>query len=142
MTRGGAVIYPAWYEEMLQLKTRLDQIEEELKKLREQSKIGNVEYHIENLTVESIHNGILDLGVHMGNEMDKSIQTNGDSQQGENRTTIKERLQNLEQNMREVQDRLRQWEERCDSLEERWQTMENQSRFFEQRLRYLEEMHP
>ncbi|MFC4769372.1 hypothetical protein [Effusibacillus consociatus] len=128
-------IYSPWYEELFQLKKRLDQIEEELKKLREQSRVGTIEYHIENLTVESIQNGILDLGVHMGNETDKRIMSGGGDQEASNRKPLKERVQVLEGDLQEVKDKLQGWEERL-------QTLEKQSRVMDERLRYLEAMHP
>lgn len=134
------MIFHPFYQEFLQMRKRLERLEQELKKLQESPKVGTVEYHIENLTVESIQNGILDLGVHMGNETDNRIQ-NG-MQQDETKRTLKERIHGLEQEMREVKDQLQRWQERWESMEERWRSMGEQSESLDRRLRYLEAMHP
>jgi DNA repair exonuclease SbcCD ATPase subunit len=120
-------------------------LEEELKKLRDESRFGSIEYHIQNLTVENIQNGILDLGVHMGNELDKRIQTNAES----NRLTddgdlpaagpsglqdLDNRLLQTETDLREVKDQLQGWEERIRQTEEQFHSLE-------QRLRNLEVLH-
>ncbi|BCJ86660.1 hypothetical protein [Effusibacillus dendaii] len=104
--------------------------------MQQSGKSGSIEYYIENLTVESIQNGILDLGVHMGDEMDTRIQTSGDQAGGggEGRKSIKQRLQQVEQNMQEVRDSLQ-------NLEQRWRDIEAQLQSFEQRVRYLEVLH-
>ncbi|WP_156807401.1 spore germination protein GerPC [Effusibacillus pohliae] len=136
------VIYLPWHNEILELKERLRQIEEELKQLREQPRFGTIEYHIENLTVDSIQNGILDLGVHMGNEMDKRIQATGDEVQGEAKRPTKLRIQDLERSMQEVTDKLLTWEQRWESVEQRLQSLEELAASFERRLRYLEDLHP
>lgn len=124
----------------------MERLEEELERLRNESRIGTIEYHIENLTVESIQNGILDLGVHMGNEMDKRIQTSGESklqqtadeQQGELQQTAQQALEHrvlqVEADLLEVKDFIQGWEERMRKAEE-------QVTLLDQRLRKLEALH-
>lgn len=124
----------------------MERLEEELKRLRNEPRIGTIEYHIENLTVESIQNGILDLGVHMGNEMDKRIQTSGESkpqqtadeQQEELQQTaqqaLEHRVQQVEADLLEVKDFIQGWEERMRKAEE-------QVTLLDQRLRNLEALH-
>lgn len=127
-------IYQHLYSEIQRLQKRLEQVESELEILKEQSsqKAGHINYHIENLYVESISNGILDLGVHMGDELDKRIQTQGSSaapggtsgsnhQQGDGLVT------QLQHEVLEIQTDLRELEERVQQLE--------------QRIRILEELH-
>lgn len=117
-------------------------MEEEIRQLKEAPKVNSIEYHIQNLNVESISNGILDLGVHMGNEMDKRIQTSGEAERKETQQpapdymqSIESRLQQLEQSMMEVKEQV---QGTLDSLS----AIEAHCTQWEQRLKYLEAMHP
>ena len=113
--------------------------------MREESRFGSIEYHIQNLTVENIQNGILDLGVHMGNELDKRIQSNDVSNQltgndGQPETgpeglqDLEKRLHQTEADLQEVKDQLQGWDARIRQTEERLNAVE-------QRVRNLEDLH-
>lgn len=135
-------IYSPWIEELNQLKNRLVKMEEEIRQLKETPRVNSIEYHIQNLNVESIRNGILDLGVHMGNEMDKRIQSSGEPERQETQQPLPDQMQSVETRLQQMEQNIMEVKERVQGTVDRLSEMEERCRQWEQRLQYLEAMHP
>jgi hypothetical protein len=118
-----------WNFELITIKKRLYDIEEQVHKKSTPVRVEKVEYRIENLIVEKLDNGTLDLGVHLGNEVGRVI-AEGDDSKGnasmlpeqpaaliEELQHVKNRVELLEMKMRNIEMRMEHLTRAVDYLE-------------------------
>jgi predicted RNase H-like nuclease (RuvC/YqgF family) len=124
--------------ELLALKNRLNVIETQLQRKTSPVRVEKVEYRIENLIVEKLDNGTLDLGVHLGNEIGRRIEEGEESQATERVLPGHLHAEQTEDWMEEV----KRLHRKIELLEMRIQAMEMRMEQLARSVAYLEGLHP
>ncbi|GIM46987.1 hypothetical protein DNHGIG_25360 [Collibacillus ludicampi] len=110
-----------WNFELIAIKKRLYDIEEQVHKKSTPVRVDKVEYRIENLIVEKLDNGTLDLGVHLGNEVGRGIGKGDDSKGNEwmlpaQPADLIEELQHVKKRVELLEIKMRNIEMRVEHL--------------------------
>lgn len=107
-----------WQLEWMDVKRRIHQLEIQLQQKIPPVRVDKVEYRIENLIVENVDQGTLDLGVHLGNEAGRALgkgdeSTNLDCELEQ----LKKRIDRLEIQMQEFERRILRLRQGIEYLE-------------------------